>query len=69
MTFPWDYLSQFFNYRSYFDACTLHLQSGQPVHGKLTALMLASIHYYLSSYTAEPAHALDAVKLDPSFLL
>ncbi|MCI0537652.1 MAG: hypothetical protein L0Z50_20750, partial [Verrucomicrobiales bacterium] len=65
--FPWDYFSQFFNYRAYFDACTLQLQTHEPVHEKLTALILGSIHYYLSFYTREPAPALAAVKLDSDF--
>ena len=53
--FPWDYLSQFFNYRAYFDLSTLHLQTGEPVPQKLAELILASIHYYLSFYASDSA--------------
>jgi tetratricopeptide (TPR) repeat protein len=73
--FPWDFLSQFFNYRAYFDLCTLHLQTGEPVQERLARLLAASLNYYLSFYppgpqaAAAPAdqHALQAAELDPAF--
>ena len=48
--FPWDYFSQFFNYRAYFDWCTGYLQTREPVEEKLARLIAASLHYYLSFY-------------------
>ena len=51
--FPWDFFGQFFNYRSYFDRCTLALQRGEDASVDLRRLILASVAYYLACYPEE----------------
>ncbi|MBL9166735.1 MAG: glycosyltransferase [Verrucomicrobiales bacterium] len=49
--FPWDFFGQFFNYRSYFDRCTLALQRREDASADLSQLILGSIAYYLACYS------------------
>ena len=75
--FPWDFFSQFFNYREYFDTCTRAHQTGEEASPELTRLVLASMAYYASWHETGQApeadaarrrqHALQASRLDPAF--
>lgn len=69
---PWDFFSQMFNYRAYFDACTRHWQTREDVSSELIRLILASLSYHVSCYTDvgiadRRTHALRATRLDPGF--
>lgn len=62
--FPWDFFGQFFNYRAYFDRCTLAFQDGLEAGPDLRRLILASLAYYVACYPewgapagADPASA------------
>lgn len=65
--FPWDFCSNFFNYRKYFDLITEHLMDATEIQSALTNLILASLHYYLGRYTKSIDHLKQAVSLDPDF--
>ena len=71
---PWDFFSQMFNYRAYFDTCTRFWQTGEEAAPELTRLILASIAYHLSAYPAlgpgapsQRTSALQAARLDSVF--
>jgi len=65
--FSWDYFSNFFNYRKYFDLLNEHLREKKPVREDLIRLIQASIHYYVGRYLKNPDHLKEAVMLDPDF--
>jgi tetratricopeptide (TPR) repeat protein len=65
--FPYDFESDFFNYRKYLDLVTGHLMQGAPVTADLIRLISASIYYYLGLYTQNPDHLKEALTLDPDF--
>lgn len=69
---PWDFFSQMFNYRAYFDACTRHWQTRDDVSSELIQLILASLSYHVSCYADASSadrrtQALRATRLDPGF--
>ncbi|MCP4677879.1 MAG: hypothetical protein GY854_20645, partial [Deltaproteobacteria bacterium] len=65
--FPYDFFSQFFNYRAYFDSVTEHLKNGAHVEHTLICLIMASLHHYAGHYVDALPHFQAAVKLDPAF--
>ena len=72
--FPWDFFSQFFNYRDYFDLITCQLTDGIDVRPELRQLLLASLNYYHgfhAPFLDFNGQALDyfrrAATLDPAF--
>jgi GT2 family glycosyltransferase len=65
--FPWDYFSNFFNYRKYLDLLNEYLRLKKPVQDDLIRLIQASIHYYLGKYLKNLDHLKGAVTLDPDF--
>jgi len=65
--FPWDYFSQLFNYREYFDQVVAGLRGGCHNYLGLIRLAIASIHYHLSFYVDEKEHAAKAYELDGTF--
>ncbi len=67
--FPYDFFSQCFNYRDYFDLVTLGLKNGDNVEPKLVQLILAALHNYLGQYEPEVGLFERAVELDPAFPL
>ena len=64
---PWDFFSQMFNYRSYFDLITGHLKGSLQLTNQHVKLVLASLNYYLGNYTDHLAFLERAVELDPEF--
>jgi tetratricopeptide (TPR) repeat protein len=65
--FPYDFESNFFNYRNYFDEVTESLKKGTSVSAVLPRLILASLYYYLGFYTQNIPHLKQAIILDPDF--
>jgi glycosyltransferase domain-containing protein len=69
--FPWDFFSNFFNYRQYFSLVVEHLKKhqGNPGGIGLTRLILASLAYHVGHYDGNPnsAYFKRAVALDPEF--
>jgi len=65
--FPWDYFSQLFNYRRYFDLVTEQLKNDGGQSVGLCKLVMASIHFHLSFFVNDLVHAAKAVELDPDF--
>ncbi|MBM4068213.1 MAG: hypothetical protein FJ271_04630 [Planctomycetes bacterium] len=72
--FPWDFFSQFFNYRTYFDMLNRQLMTGEPVEALLRDLILASLHYYRGRHrpfaglhTSGLDDLRQATRLDPEF--
>lgn len=64
---PWDFFSQMFNYRSYFDSVTEHLKGSLLLVNQHVKLVLASLYYYLGHYTDQLLYLERAVELDPDF--
>lgn len=65
--FPYDFFSNMFNYREYCEAIVKNRRSATVGGQKYAALILASIHHYLSFYRAGVEHSDWTVSLDPSF--
>lgn len=65
--FPWDYFSQLFNYREYFDQIVACQRSESQDFSGLIRLAIASIHYHLSFFVDERHHAARAYDLDGTF--
>ena len=73
--FPWDFHSNYFNYRRYLDAVVEHLQNKDTVFGDLVQTIYASLHHYLACYLKNDprlqmtarSHYENAVQLDPQF--
>ena len=64
--YPYDFFSDWFNYRRYLDAVVSALQEGSLGDG-LVRLMLASLHHYLAVVKPSLAAAEQAHALDPEF--
>ena len=64
---PWDFFSQMFNYRNYFDLVTGHLKGGLLLTNQHVKLVLASLYYYLGHYTDHLVCLEKVVELDPEF--
>jgi radical SAM superfamily enzyme YgiQ (UPF0313 family)/predicted SAM-dependent methyltransferase len=65
--FPWDFFSQLFNYRRYFDLVIKHLKGGGAQNAELCRLVMASIHFHLSFFSDEMVHAGKATEFDQEF--
>jgi radical SAM superfamily enzyme YgiQ (UPF0313 family)/tetratricopeptide (TPR) repeat protein len=65
--FPYDYQSNFFNYRRYFDEVTESLMEGASHNPALSRLILASLYFYLGIYTQNTPYLRQAIILDPDF--
>jgi hypothetical protein len=69
--FPWDFFSNFFNYRQYLSLVVEHLKKPQGNPGGIgfTYLILASLSYHVGHYDGNPnsAYFKRAVALDPEF--
>jgi tetratricopeptide (TPR) repeat protein len=65
--FPYDFESNFFNYRKYFDEVTESLMKGISASAALSRLILASLFFYLGFYTQNIPHLKQAIILDPDF--
>ncbi|MCF7707634.1 MAG: glycosyltransferase [Verrucomicrobia bacterium] len=65
--FAWDYFSDSFNYRKYFDIITYGLIKNDIDYTQLKRLILASINYYLGQYTGGLEYLRKAVELDSEF--
>lgn len=65
--FPWDFASDFFNYRAYLDlVCHCHQESGDH-RREMVRLILASMYAYLGMYEPWAPLTAKAVQLDPAF--
>lgn len=65
--FPWDFYSNFFNYRKYFDTVKEILMNVTAKRETLVKLILASLHYYVGHYTENIEHFQQAAQMDPEF--
>jgi hypothetical protein len=65
--FPFDYFSQLFNYRLYFDMVTSHLMDEAIPATRFVQPILASLSHYRSFYTKNLSDFANAVALDPDF--
>ena len=63
----WDYCTEFFNYRSYFDLATECFMDGETRTPALKRLILASIAHYCGRMTGDIAYFADAAARDPVF--
>lgn len=64
---PWDFFSQTFNYRGYFDEVMELLKGTGGDNNNLKRFIMASAHYYLSFYENKLQHLEQAIGLDPGF--
>ena len=65
--FPWDFFSNYFDYRSYFDELTRLLASRGGNVNRLKCLLLASLRFYIGNYSDPIHHWRQAVELNPEF--
>lgn len=64
---PWDFFSQMFNYRGYFDAVTSILKGDDIPATTLVDFIRASLFYYQGHYSGDTSDLQAAVRLDSSF--
>ena len=64
---PWDFCSNFFNYRGYFSLATEILAKRSADIEALKRMIYASLHYYCGRMLNSLVHFADAVHLDPDF--
>lgn len=64
---PYDFCSNFFNYRTYLDEIVESLVSGGDRTERLIELILASIHHYVGRHEEDLEHTARAVELDGEF--
>lgn len=65
--FPWDYFSQLFNYREYFDTVIACLSGDDSKLSDLIKLIIASIHYHMSYFVSKLDNSTKAYELDSRF--
>ncbi len=65
--FPWDFASDGFDYRAYFDAIVRVLAADPAAAADLRRLVRAALHHYVGRATGSVEHLEVAARLDPGF--